>query len=142
MQCLPAGLDGQRLLFSKLIRDADKLDVFYVVTEYYSRCRGNPGKLTLELDFPDKPTYSQRVVEAILCGNLIEYSDLRTLNDMRLLQLGWVYDINFTATLKRVKRRKFLKKLLDFLPATTDINKVKEKIFAYVDFRIKQEPQD
>jgi len=139
---LPADLDGQCLLFSKLIRDADKLDVFYVVTEYYSRCRGNPGKLTLELDFPDKPTYSQRVVEAILCGKLIEYSDLRTLNDMRLLQLGWVYDINFTATLKRVKRRKFLKKLLDFLPATTDINKVKEKIFAYVDFRIKQKPQD
>jgi putative nucleotidyltransferase with HDIG domain len=141
-KCLPAGLDGQRLFFSKLIRDADKLDVFYVVTEYYSRCRSNAGKLTLELDFPDKPTYSPRVVEAILRGKLIEYSDLRTLNDMRLLQLGWVYDINFTATLKRIKHRKFLKKLLDFLPATTDINKVKEKIFAYVDFRMKQEPQD
>jgi len=139
---LPMDLDGQCLLFSQLIRDADKLDVFYVVTEYYSRCRGNPGNLTLELDFPDKPTYSPRVVEAILRGKLIDYKKLQTLNDIRLLQLGWVYDINFTATLKRIKHRKFLKKLLDFLPATTDINKVKEKIFAYVDFRIEQEPQD
>jgi len=28
---LPGGLEGERLLFSKLIRDADKVDIFYVV---------------------------------------------------------------------------------------------------------------
>jgi len=139
---LPADLDGQCLLFSKLIRDADKLDVLYVVTQYYRQYRDNPGNFLLEVEFPDNPAYSAEVIEAILRGELIDYTRLRTLNDVKLLQLGWVYDINFTATLKRVKRRKFLKKLLDFLPATTDINKVKEKIFAYVDFRIKQEKQD
>jgi len=28
---------------------------------------------------------------------------------------------------------------IDFLPGTTDIERVKEKIFEYVDFRIEQE---
>ena len=139
---LPAGLNGDCLLFSKLIRDADKIDVLYVVTEYYRRYRDNPSSFMLELEFPDSPTYSTEMVEAILRGELLDYGKLRTLNDMRLLQLGWVYDINFAATLKRIMRRRFLEMLLDFLPQTEDIKKVKEKIFAYVDFRIRQEKQD
>jgi len=139
---LPADLDGQCLLFSKLIRDADKLDVLYVVTQYYRQYRDNPGNFLLEVEFPDNPAYSAEVIEAILRGELIDYTRLRTLNDVKLLQLGWVYDINFTATLKRIKLRKFLEMLLGFLPQTRDIEKVKEKIFAYVDFRMKQEPQD
>jgi len=138
---LSRDLDGECLLFSKLIRDADKLDVFYVVTEYYKQYRLNPQEFMLELEFPDEPGYSAQVVEEILRGQLLDYSRLRTLNDMKLLQLGWVYDVNFTATLKRIKQRKFLEKILDFLPQTSDIEKVRKKIFEYVDRRIEQEGQ-
>jgi len=135
---LPGDLDGECLLFSQLIRDADKLDVFYVVTEYYKQYRKNPDEFNLELEFEDVPQYSKRIVEDILRGQLVDYSRLRTLNDMKLLQLGWVYDINFTATLKRIRQRRFLEKIIDFLPRTEDIEKVKAKIFEYVDRRIKQ----
>jgi hypothetical protein len=136
---LPKDLGGEELLFSKLIRDADKIDVFYVATEYYKQYRDNPNAFTLELEFPDEPTYSKKIVERILCGRLIDYSKLRTINDMKLCQLGWVYDVNFTATLKRIKDRRFLEKILDFLPKTEDINRVREKIFGYVDSRIEQD---
>jgi len=137
---LPANLNGWCLLFSKLIRDADKLDVFYVVTQYYKQYKDNPGDFFFDLEFPDRPEYSPQIVDAILRGQLIDYTRLQTLNDVKLLQLGWVYDINFTASLKRIRQRRFLEMLLDFLPQTQDIQKVKEKIFAYVDFRIAQEP--
>jgi hypothetical protein len=136
---LPADLEGECLLFSKLIRDADKLDVFYVVTEYYKQYRDNPEEFMLELEFPDEPGYSAEIVEGILCGRLIDYGKLRTINDMKLCQLGWVYDVNFTATLKRIKQRRFLEKIFDFLPETEDIDKVREKIFKYVDSRIEQD---
>jgi hypothetical protein len=136
---LSADLGEECLLFSKLIRDADKLDVFYVVTGYYKQYRDNPEEFMLELEFPDEPVYSAEVVEGILCGRRIDYSKLRTLNDMRLCQLGWVYDVNFTATLKRIKQRRFLEKIFDFLPETEDIGKVREKIFKYVDSRIEQD---
>ncbi len=135
---LPGGLGSECLLFSQLIRDADKLDVFYVVAEYYRQYRDNPEEFMLELDFPDEPGYSAEVVEGILCGRRIDYGELRTLNDMKLLQLGWVYDVNFTATLKRIRQRRFLEHIIDFLPRTEDIEKVKAKIFEYVDRRIKQ----
>jgi hypothetical protein len=135
---LRSDLEGECLLFSQLIRDADKLDVFYVVTEYYGQYRENPDEFNLELEFEDVPRYSKEIVEDILRGRLIDYSRLRTLNDMKLLQLGWVYDVNFTATLKRIRRRRFLEQIIDFLPRTEDIERVKAKIFEYVDQRIKQ----
>jgi putative nucleotidyltransferase with HDIG domain len=135
---LPGGLEGECLLFSKLIRDADKVDIFYVVEEYYEQYRDNPGEFMLELELPDEQGYSAEVIEEILCGRRIDYGKLRTLNDMKLCQLGWVYDVNFTATLKRIKQRRFLEKMFDFLPETEDIDKVREKIFEYVDSRMRQ----
>lgn len=135
---LPSDLDGECLLFSKLIRDADKLDIFYVVIDYYAQYRNNPQEFKLEMELPDEPEYSAEVVKEILGGRRIDYSRLRTWNDMKLLQLSWVYDVNFTATLERIKERRFLETLIDFLPKTEDIEKIKEKIFGYVDSRIKQ----
>lgn len=134
---LPGNLDGRYLLFSKMIRDADKVDVLYVVTEFYRKRRDEPESVILELEFSDEPRCSPEVVEDILQARRIDYSSLRTLNDMRLLQLGWVYDVNFVVTLKRIRERRFLELLFDFLPKTGDIEKVKEKIFRFVDSRIE-----
>lgn len=136
---LPKDLNSRPMLLSKLLRDADKLDVFYVATEYYTQYRDNQDKFMLEMEFPDEPTCSAEVIEGILYERLVDYSSLRTLNDMRLLQLGWVYDINFAATLERIKQRKFLEKIIDFLPETNDVEKVRKKIFEYVDHRIEKE---
>jgi len=136
---LPRDLDGRCLLFSKLIRDADKIDVLRVVTEYYREHRDNPEAFKLELEFPDGPGYSDEIVEKVLRGQLIDYNEMRTLNDMKLCQLGWVRDVNFVVTLKRMMQRKFLQMLVDLLPKTNDIEQVKEKVFAYVDSRIENE---
>lgn len=136
---LPGDLNGQALLFSKLIRDADKLDVLYTVTEYYRQYRDTGEGFMLDLEFPDEPGYSAKVVEGLLQGRLIDYDELRTLNDAKLVQLGWVYDVNFPATLERIKQRRFLEKLLEFLPKTHDIEKVGEKMFEYVEARLSQD---
>lgn len=107
-----------------------------MVTEYYEQYRDNPQEFKLDLELPDEPGYSAEVVEELLCGRCIDYRRLRTLNDLKLCFLGWIYDVNFIPTLKRIKQRKFLEKLLSFLPDNKDIEKVKEKIFGYVDSRL------
>ncbi len=135
---LPKDLDGQALLFSQLIRDADKLDIFYAVTTYYRQYRDNPEAFELEIEYPDEPVYTPKVFNAILHGEKVDYSKLQTWNDMKLLQLGWVYDVNFTPTLKRIKERRFLEQVLDFLPDNEDIRKLRKSIFDYVDEMIKK----
>lgn len=136
---LPDDLDGDCLLQSKLIRDADKLDIYRVITDYYRRYQQDPSTFKLELELPDRPEYSKFMVEAILAGKLIDYDVLQTWNDMKLLQLGWVYDVNFVATLERIKQCKYLEQIIDFLPKTDDIAKVAKKILNYVDSRLKQQ---
>jgi len=136
---LPGGLTDQTLLFARMIRDADKIDVFRVVAKYQKLYEQNPDKFMLEVDLADEPQCSPEVIDAILSGQLIDYSRLRTLNDMRLMQLGWVYDVNFTPTLKRIRQRKFLDKLLDCLPQTQEIRRVGEKILTYVDSRLEKQ---
>ena len=139
---LPPDLDGECLLFSKLIRDADKIDVLYVVTDYYRQYAENPEGFKLELELPEVPEYSTELLEDLIDGRRIDYRRLRNMNDMRLCQLGWVYDINFVPTLKRIRQRRLLEILVDFLPDTEDIRKVTEKIFQYVDFRISRKANE
>lgn len=139
---LPVDLDGPHLLFARLIRDADKIDILYTVTEYYKEFHDDPAKFMLQLELPDEPRYSAEVVEGILRGELVDYSSLRTLNDIKLCRLGWVYDVTFTAALRRIKQRRFLEKLIGFLPSTQDTERVKEKIFAYVDCRLRRDGDD
>lgn len=135
---LPALLDDRTGLFCNLIRDADKLDIFYTAIRYYSDYEADPQGYRLELEFPNDPTCSPKVVQAILTEKLIDYADLRTWNDAKLLQLGWVYNVCFPATLKRIKQQGYLQKLIGFLTQTDDTEKVAKKILDYVDSRIEQ----
>ena len=136
---LPAGLDGDCLLYCRMIRDADKVDIFYIVVVNYGEYEEDPEGFKLEVELPDEPWYSPEVVGAVLDGQRVDNEVLKTWNDMKLCQLSWVYDVNFAATLKRIKEKKYLKKIFDFLPSDGDIEKVKGKIFGYVDSRIHQD---
>ncbi len=134
-----SGDESASVLFhARLLRDADKLDVYYTVITYYRQYKEDPGGFKLELELPDEPGYTDIVIENILNEQQTDYQKLKTLNDMKLLQLGWVYDVNFTATLKRISKCGYLKMLIDLLPQTEDIEKVSEKILTYVDRRIEQ----
>jgi len=135
---LPNNLAGYTLLLSKMIRDADKLDIFNVVIKAYIQQRDDPDNFKLEIELPDEPRCTPEVLDAILSGGRIDYKALRTMNDMKLCVLGWVYDVNFVPTLSRLKQRRHLETIFEFLPDTPDIRKVREKIFAYVENRISQ----
>lgn len=134
---LPPGLDDQYLLFSKLIRDADKLDAFYVVVMYYRQYKDNPVKFKLGIELPDEPGYSEDVVNVLLSGQCVDNRQLKILNDLKLSLLGWVYDVNFKPTLKRIKNRGYLEELLGFLPEDENIKLVGEKILGYLDFKLE-----
>jgi hypothetical protein len=122
-----------------VIRDADKVDVLYIITEYHRHYRDYRGDFmlqTLLLELPDEPGYSPKIVDGLLHGRRIDHKELRTMNDMRLLLIGWVYDVNFAATLEQIRERGFLDVLFDFLPRTCDIERVRRTISRYVDSRI------
>ncbi|MBN1795884.1 MAG: HD domain-containing protein [Sedimentisphaerales bacterium] len=135
---LPDNLSGEVFLQSRIIRDADKIDIYRVVTECYEQYENDPDSFKLEIELPDEPWYSDEVLQKILTGRRIDYRDLKTLNDMKLIQLSWVYDVNFAATYNRIRERRFLEKIIDFLPPNDDIKQVAKTVLEYVDRKIKQ----
>lgn len=129
---LPAALTGRALLFAKIIRDADKIDIFRVVAEHFQEYRDDPDNFPLEINLPDEPGYTPEVLEAVAKAEQIDFTSLRTLNDAKLCQIGWVHDLNFTASLKRIDQCGFLPRLFSFLPQDDNIRRVCRQISEYV----------
>ena len=112
---LPVGEEKRCLFFLKLIRDADKVDIWRVVTEYYQNA-GNKRNKTIELDLLDVDRISPAVYQGLMNRKPVQMADLRTLHDFKLLQIGWIYDVNFPRTFQIVREKKYLEKIRNALP--------------------------
>jgi hypothetical protein len=111
------------LFFAKLLRDADKLDIYRVVTSYYrqtSDCRNE----ALELDLPDTETISEGVYQSLMKQKIVNFIHVKNLNDFKLLQAGWVFDINFIQTLYAVHARGYLDVIQASLPDTDKVAEI------------------
>ncbi|MBN1388112.1 MAG: HD domain-containing protein [Bacteroidales bacterium] len=124
---LPGEERESLLFYSRLLRDADKLDIWKVVTDYYSR-QDMKRNTALELELPDSPGYSEEVVRDLKNKKSVHMKNVRNLNDFKLLQAGWVFDINFEPSLEMVKQRRYLEKIREALPETTEIDEIFEFI--------------
>ena len=130
---LPEDLSGELLLQARLIRDADKLDIFYIVIQYYKKIKQDPEAFRLEVELPDNDSYSEKVLNKVLTGQRINYRDLHNWNDMKLCQLSWIYDINFQPTFERIREKQYLQKIISILPSDSHIQALKEHVLRYVD---------
>lgn len=112
---IPDDIDSESLMFSKLLRDADKLDILEILANYYKNPESyqtlNIGETTLN------PGCSEQIVSHILNNKPIKYTDVKTSDDMKLLRLSWVFDINFRYTMNSIKEKRYFEiianKLLD-----------------------------
>lgn len=118
------------IFFLKLVRDADKLDIFRVFLSY---CENKNEKLpsAADLGLPDGPGYSEEILSSLVLGKVASYSEMKTLNDFRLLQLSWIYDLNFDSSLMFAKGKDFLNRCARWLPHD---EKIESAIFKLQEF--------
>ena len=128
---LPNKENEECIFFTKLIRDADKLDIYRVVTKYYDEMEKGQRNKSIELDLPDTSDISEKVYSQIMEGSIVNINDIRNLNDFKILQMGWVFDINFPCTFHRIKLKKYLDLISRTIPKTDSVNKVLEIIYLY-----------
>lgn len=120
---LPRNESERTLFFSKLLRDADKLDIWRVVTDYY-RIPNGAKNSAIELDLADSPGFSEAVYLDLMNQRIVAIEHIENLNDFKLLQIGWVFDVNFTPTFRRVKERRYLEMIGNALPRTNRIDAI------------------
>lgn len=120
-------LAGDTLMFCKLIRDADKLDILDQVISFYENPKQMPY-LAVESNHDDK-SYTQEIIQGILNGKQISYSHVKTPVDIKLTRLSWLLDLTFLTSLEIAKRKQYLERLKVFIPVTPDTIKV----FRYIE---------
>ena len=129
---LPEGLDEQTAMFCKLVRDADKLDVLDLLIGNFRRYYDDPEHFDLEVEFSDRPDVSEPVIQSVLDRRLVDYRQIQTLHDAQLVLLGWVYDVNFSQTLRRIVRKQYLEQIAAFLPDRPRLRQAIDSVFCYV----------
>ncbi|MFO8101562.1 MAG: diguanylate cyclase, partial [Dehalococcoidia bacterium] len=131
---LPEDETQECLYFSRMLRDADKLDIWNVVTEYY-RNAGEEDSVLVQ-NFPDTPGISPAIYEDMVNARIANYMDVKNLNDFKLLQVGWVYDVNFPPTFRRIYERGYLDAIRRALPQSEQIEQIFSTAQAYLEARI------
>lgn len=132
---LPPNASKKDLLFAKLLRDADKLDILRLYADAkINKYKANNKALKLELS--NENIISMQVYKNLLAGKIIKNKMIKTKNDYNLLLMGWIYDINFIETLNLIKQRKYLKKIYTSLPKHPKIDEVYKKMLVYLEKKL------
>lgn len=121
---------GETLVFCQLIRDADKLDIFDQVINFYEDPTQTPF-LAVEGGHTDK-SYSPEIIQGILSGKQISYDTVKTPVDIKLIRLSWLLDLTFPTALRIAKSKQFLARLKAFIPVTPETLQV----FQYIEQNI------
>ena len=123
---LPSGLPREALPFCRLVRDADKLDVFKLVQRRMDE--GTVGELLPRhsIDAPLSPQLLDEV-ETYWSGS---YKNASSLLDFLLIQLTWTLDINYAPSLKILEDSGVLHRIREVFPKDdARIQRVLDQLF-------------
>jgi len=132
---LPSDENERTLHFIRLIRDADKLDIWKVFLKYFHE-KNNHRNNAILLDLPDTPEYSDKFIEALRSQRIAPMKDMKTLNDFKLLLIGWVYDLNFEPSFQVATNRNVIERIESVLPRSKEITEAVRHAKDYAKMRL------
>ena len=115
-------LNERELLHSKIIRDADKLDIIYNVATL--------GQIVLN---DDDKEISKEVVEIFNSEKTIDYKYKKTKNDAVITMLAFVYDHNFDYSYRYYKDNDFINKMFSKLKYKNIFKEYVDKLNEYIE---------
>ncbi len=90
---LPKLDNEQQTLFARLLRDADKLDIFDSSYRYFKEKMGIQPIMTYDL--VNTAEVSEKIIKSIMTGKTAAVEDMKTMNDYKLLLISMAFDLNF-----------------------------------------------
>ena len=130
--------DERKILFAKIIRDADKLDIYRVLEPYLDQA--NADKMPNFIKGKDNPEVSPDFVENFVAGNQADYRKIRTNGDRKIVRLMWIYNINFAWTMKKIVERGYIEKIIAHLPKNEKIEEGIQRVWDFVKMKSEEEP--
>ncbi len=122
--------DQRKILFAKIIRDADKLDIYRVLEPFLAQ--ENAHKMPRFIKGKERADISPDFVENFVAGRQADYRQIRTNGDRKIVRLMWVYDVNFAWTMRKIVERGYIEKIIAALPSDPQIELGIERLKAHV----------
>ena len=122
--------DERKLLFAKIIRDADKLDIYRVLEPFLAQ--ENADKMPKFIKGKERAEISPDFIDNFVAGNQADYRKIRTNGDRKIVRLMWIYDINFSWTMKKIVERGYIDHIIKALPLDENVQKGIDRLLAHV----------
>lgn len=112
---LPKISDEHSLALIHLLRDADRIDVLRIVSDYYTHKKVHPNR-HLDMELKDMPAISKKIGKAIMAEKVATREDVETVNDLKLYQMSWIFDMKHKSSFKMVSEKSYIKAIFETLP--------------------------
>ena len=129
--------DERKLFFAKLIRDADKLDIYRVLLPFLAPDGAEKAPNFVPSDAAQE--VSPDFIADFAAGRQADYYRLRTHGDRKIVRLLWIYDINFAWTLRRIVARGYVEAFTESIPKQEGIAEGIARMRVYIERRCAQE---
>ncbi|MEG1363561.1 MAG: hypothetical protein RSC92_03940 [Clostridia bacterium] len=124
--CIDDNLDDYTKLFLKIIRDADKIDIFYVM-------------INEEIHDVNVDNITDYSYNTIMNEKLIDYKDITTDFELVLVILCYIYDLNYKYSFEQIYINDYINKLINVYKysdnAKVKLEKIRSKLNKYIEMR-------
>lgn len=103
----------RELLHCKIIRDADKLDIFKVILT-------DSLEAAYPLNIYPKEGVSKEIIDDFVKNHKIDYAKIKTCADVLVGQIAYVFDINYLYSLEKINEENYLDKLIEKFDAKNE----------------------
>lgn len=132
---LPPKENESNLFYIKLLRDADKLDIWRTTTDYIAHKSGKPN-MAKDLTLSEKSVVTQAFCKIIIEGGIPNKNDLITFNDFIIFQMSWIFDLHFKKSFQIVNQKQYIRHLYDSLPKNDSVIEIYRMIRIYIENRM------
>jgi len=118
--------------FIDIIRDADKLDNFFVEVKRYAN---NPLEKSMQkvLPFSDEHKLSPKILDCILNNRLADSADRKTNIDYKFFKMAWCYDIKLAKSMSIIREKRYIHTIFNNIPnPDKTMTRAYEKICEYL----------
>lgn len=115
--------DAYTKMFCQIIRDADKLDILYLLST---------GVIGSQ-EYKEEASY--KVVQSLKNRTYINASDVKNPVDQLLLHFGLIYDLNFKYSYELLERKKYIDESINRFIGVSILQELKHDINDYIESR-------
>jgi hypothetical protein len=120
---LEENLSVRECVISKVIRDADKLDILDLMIQCFGPLDKNPHP-EYKFNLPDTPGYNPEIIKRLAAKEKVDNKIRNNLNDFKLSLISWLRDLNYSYTKKAAVEKRFAERIAEYLPHDSEIDHI------------------